>query len=124
MNLGTRLGWAVSFMPRPLYPRGKYPSTHLIRYWMDGEPVRTLWRTNSSVSLTDDILNVTLITIITSKEGSMGLSSGSKLMKLWLPWRGVSNKRISTVQGSLHTRKLTTSFHRSLCFIFAQSRWD
>jgi hypothetical protein len=27
--------WVVSFTPRPLYPRGKGPGTHLIGGWMD-----------------------------------------------------------------------------------------
>jgi hypothetical protein len=31
LDLGTRLRWVVSFMPRPLYPQGKSPGYPLDR---------------------------------------------------------------------------------------------
>jgi hypothetical protein len=34
LDLGTRRRWVVSFMPRPLYPRGKIPATHPIWGWV------------------------------------------------------------------------------------------
>jgi hypothetical protein len=34
LNLGTSWRWVVSFMLRPLYPRGRSPSTHWIGGWV------------------------------------------------------------------------------------------
>jgi hypothetical protein len=34
LNLGTRWGWVVSFMPQPLYTWGRVPSTHWIAGWV------------------------------------------------------------------------------------------
>jgi hypothetical protein len=34
-DLGTSWRWVVIFTPRPLYPRGKIPGTHLIGGWVD-----------------------------------------------------------------------------------------
>jgi hypothetical protein len=34
-DLGTSWKWVVSFIPRPLYPRERAPSTHCIGGWVD-----------------------------------------------------------------------------------------
>jgi hypothetical protein len=34
LDLGTSWKWAVNFKPRPFYPRGKSPGTHLIGGWV------------------------------------------------------------------------------------------
>jgi hypothetical protein len=35
LDLGTSWRWAVSFTPRPLYPRERAPGTHCIGGWVD-----------------------------------------------------------------------------------------